>query len=209
MLRLLLAASLAAALPQNFAPTAIAPDVTLPVQLAPQTGSTLEACAPRAPGAGPLTTPDTAGAFVANPAYAQLAVEASTPQGYSEVFENLQGSNIQDGYLQLQVAAEGRWSAGTSLTCHSITLSSYSTAECQQACDDTEDCTAFNIYVERDPSVEPAAACPDPSATASLKCALYSLPISAGTVTNLGQFREEFEVVIAGSNGVYLLLVFV
>lgn len=101
MFRLLLAASLAAALPQNFNPTSTSIDLS-PSLEAPEVGATLEACAPRTPGAGPPTLPDNADAFVANPAYAQLAEAASAPEGYTEVFENLQGSNVQlDDYLQL------------------------------------------------------------------------------------------------------------
>lgn len=46
-----------------------------------------------------MTSPDTDTAFLANPAYAQLADNAVVPQGYSEVFTNLQGSTEGNGYM--------------------------------------------------------------------------------------------------------------
>lgn len=88
MLNLLFAAGLAAALPHGLVDKRQEFD-----------------CSPRAAGAGPSTTPDTADAFEANPAYSQIATAAATPEGYAEVFEDLNGSSLQlNDYLQLQVA---------------------------------------------------------------------------------------------------------
>ena len=81
------------------------------------------------------------------------------------------------------------------------TLTSYDTITCQQKCDAAAGCVAFNIYIERDPSVAPGPGCDNPASTINYKCTLYGLPISAATATNMGQYRDNFEVVITGSNG--------
>ena len=86
----------------------------------------------------------------------------------------------------------------------SYTLKSYNTIQCQQYCDSASGCTAFNVYFERDPSVDPGNGCDDPASTVNIKCVLWGLPITADTATNRGQWRDNFEVVIAGSNGMLL-----
>lgn len=107
MFQLLFAASLAAALPHPLVSVGATIDLDNPVDNAPEAAPTLEACAPRAPGAGPLTIPDTAEAFVANTAFSELADGAATPEGYSQVFQDLQGSTLQlADYLQLYVSGE-------------------------------------------------------------------------------------------------------
>ncbi|CZT19288.1 uncharacterized protein RCC_05134 [Ramularia collo-cygni] len=182
MFRVIFAASVASALPHALLSASI--DINVSPQNGAEAALTLEACAPRAAGTGPSTTPDSADAFIINTAFSVFADTASTPKGYTQVFQDLSGSNIQlDSYLQFHY------------------LTTYSTADCARACDETENCAAFNIYFERDPVVEPAAACPDPASTAAIKCALYNEAVDETSVINLGQFREEFEVVIAGSNG--------
>ena len=81
------------------------------------------------------------------------------------------------------------------------TLTSYDTIKCQQQCDAAAGCVAFNIYIERDPSLAPGPTCDDPVSTINYKCTLYGLPISAATATNMGQGRDLFQVAITGSNG--------
>lgn len=68
-------------------------------------------------------------------------------------------------------------------------------------CNNNKLCSAFNIYVERDPSVDPGPACPNPPSVSNYKCALWGSSISRQTATNTGQYRQDFHVVIAGSNG--------
>ncbi|KAL9115553.1 MAG: hypothetical protein Q9187_007292, partial [Circinaria calcarea] len=53
------------------------------------------------------------------------------------------------------------------------TLSSYDTIKCQQYCDTAPSCYAFNMYMERDPSVDPADDCPNPPSITNFKCTLY------------------------------------
>jgi hypothetical protein len=71
-------------------------------------------------------------------------------------------------------------------------------------------CEAFNIYFERDPTVDPNdASCANPPSLTNIKCTLYGYPISGATATNTGQYRgvvpasggTAFKVSIAGSNG--------
>lgn len=143
-----------------------------------------DACDARPIGQGiPNTYPDDAEDFVNNIQYSNLAVDSYVPQGYELVFQNLNAATQQSGYLGF------------------YTLNGYDTIACRQQCDATATCTAFNTYIERDPVVEPGDGCSNPNSTAVAKCALYGLPISADTATNSGQFQEDFQIVIAGSNG--------
>jgi hypothetical protein len=66
----------------------------------------------------------------------------------------------------------------------------------------------FNIYYERDPSIIPAATCPNPAPVTNTKCALFGYPVSRESAVNVGQSRGPedangvaFQVVIVGSNG--------
>ena len=142
------------------------------------------ACAPQPTGAGPLTTPDTVAAFKANPVYSSAAVQASTPAGYTNAFTNLNASNNAYGYLGY------------------TTLPSYDVASCSAKCDAIQGCQSFNIYYERDPSVDPDNTnCPNPSSTVNIKCVFWGGPVSASNAVNYGQWRAQFQVAIAGSNG--------
>ena len=157
-------------------------------------------CAVQPDGYGPKTTPDTAAAFLANKDYkvsslpAQIlpmqltsnqaiADLAPTPPGYSLSFQNLQGSTSEAGYMGL------------------YTLQSYDTYKCQEYCDSVQYCTAINIYIERDPSENPATGCVNPSSITNFKCTLWGNPVTKDSATNTGQWRDQFQVVITGSNG--------
>jgi hypothetical protein len=151
-----------------------------------------DACAPQPIGYGPQVHPDTPAAFEAYPAFSQDALSAVTPQGYANVFKNLNASVSANSYLTYE------------------TLTSYDVEGCAAFCDETTLCTAFNIYIERDPSVNPTTNgvnvgwgnhCPNPPSITNYKCSLWSSSIDAASATNYGQMRDEFEVVIAGSNG--------
>ena len=129
------------------------------------------------------TTPDTPSAFQNNANYSAVAQGAATPQGYNQAFSNLGGAVQSSSYLGY------------------YTLSSYNTIKCQEYCDAAAGCSAFNIYIERDPSVNPADACPNPPSTANYKCSLFGTPVCSEMATNVGQWRDQFQVVNAGSNG--------
>ncbi|KAI4126052.1 MAG: hypothetical protein LQ347_005122 [Umbilicaria vellea] len=142
-------------------------------------------CAVQPDGYGPKTIPDTVLAFKANTNYSQIALAAATPQGYSLVFSNLDGSCNANTYLGL------------------TTMQSFDTIKCQELCDATDLCAAFNVYMERDPSVNPndTMGCPNPSSIVNYKCTLWGSGVTAESASNKGQWRTQFQVAIAGSNG--------
>lgn len=61
-----------------------------------------------------------------------------------------------------------------------------------------------SIDFERDPSVVPADACSNPASTTVIKCVMWGSYIGPSTAVNDGQWRNDFHVVIAGSNGTSL-----
>lgn len=81
------------------------------------------------------------------------------------------------------------------------TFDTYDPAACQALCDAADLCTAFNIYFERDPTVNPADNCRDPPSVTNIKCTLWGSRLTPETAVNAGQLREDFHVVITGSNG--------
>ncbi|KAI4725582.1 hypothetical protein E4T49_06651 [Aureobasidium sp. EXF-10728] len=159
-------------------------------------------CAPQPDGYGPKVTPDTTDAFLANPVFHSMASAAPTVvasnsgagNAYQQTFLDLNASSSANSYLGL------------------YTLTSYSVADCAAHCDTTALCTSFNIYIERDPSQNPtkndstAATvwgywCPNPSSITNFKCTLWGSNLEAATATNQGGWREDFNVVVTGSNG--------
>jgi hypothetical protein len=119
-----------------------------------------------------------------------MALNARTPSGYANTFKDLNASVSANSYLGLQ------------------TLSSYNVQGCSEWCDNTTLCTGFNIYIERDPSLNPTSGdaskgeyCPNPSSITNFKCTLWGSGVDAEAATNFGQGRESFQVVIVGSNG--------
>ncbi|KAF1821989.1 uncharacterized protein K489DRAFT_370880 [Dissoconium aciculare CBS 342.82] len=144
------------------------------------------ACASQSPGAqAPAYSPDTASAFrAAQASFGAVATSAPVPPGYNKVFDGLYGATkMAYGYLGFS------------------TLPKYDTIECANRCNKVVGCSSINIYFERDPSLEPGAACSNPSSVTRVKCAYYGAPIAPDSAANKGQFRAGFEVVIAGSNG--------
>ncbi|KAL8940557.1 MAG: hypothetical protein Q9216_002744 [Gyalolechia sp. 2 TL-2023] len=141
-------------------------------------------CAVQPAGSGPVPTPDTAEAFLADQDLQATATNAPTPDGYSRVFANKDGSLSASRYMGLH------------------TLKSFDTLGCASLCDQANGCEAFNMYIERDPSVAPNAAdCPDPASTTNYKCTIWGAPVSEVQANNKGQWRASFHVVITGSNG--------
>lgn len=142
-------------------------------------------CAPQPLGSGPVTnSPDTADAFLANPAYSTGANSAQTPTGWSLAYQNLRAASTTGGYLGVEE------------------LTSYNTSYCaSQCCGFWPGCTSFNIYYERNPTVDPGDNCTDPSSTTRIKCSFWSQSLSPSDATNNGQYCANFHVVIAGSNG--------
>ena len=113
----------------------------------------------------------------------QQSTNAPTPAGYVRSFFNKQASSSANSYLGL------------------YTFADYNVSRCAALCDAVDLCTAFNIYFERDPTVNPGENCPDPSSFTNVKCTLWGSRLTPETATNQGQYRRDFHVVIAGSNG--------
>ncbi|OCL06951.1 hypothetical protein AOQ84DRAFT_67379 [Glonium stellatum] len=150
-------------------------------------------CGPEPDGHGPSPGSDTSDTgFLSSSILANYANSAVAPAGYSLAsgFQNLQGSLSEIGYIGL------------------YTFSQYDPSLCSAKCNSVSACLGFNIYFERDPSITPAAACPNPAPFTNVKCTLYGYPVAAGAATNMGQWRgptdangQAFHVVITGSNG--------
>jgi hypothetical protein len=157
-------------------------------------------CSEQPLGAGPIPSPDTPEAFLAMEEISNAANNAPVPAGYVNKFKNLKGSNNAVAYLGY------------------TTLDTYDTQACADSCTEKQGCSSFNIcecylllksfailipstVFERDPSVVPADSCANPASTTVIKCVMWGSPITAETAVNTGQWRNEFHVVIAGSNG--------
>jgi hypothetical protein len=55
---------------------------------------------------------------------------------------------------------------------------------------------------EGDPSLNPdASSCPNPPSTINIKCVFWGGAATAANANNFGQWRDNFQVLIAGSNG--------
>lgn len=157
-------------------------------------------CAPQPDGYGPVPTPDTADAFLSFDELHQDAQnapkEVPSYDGavYEQVFEDLNANVQAQSYLGL------------------YNLESYNVTECAALCDCTDLCTAFNIFAERQPSLAPSKNdstaptvwgywCPNPASMTNFVCMLFGSEIDASMATNTGQWREDFHVVVTGSDG--------
>lgn len=136
-------------------------------------------------GYAPLTVPDTSAAFLANPVLHKIATSAAGATGYAQTFQDLNASVSANSYMGL------------------YTLTSYDVQGCADYCDDTDLCTGFNVFIERDPAWNPEqCSCSLPSSIANYKCTIWGSGVQAAAATNFGQTRDGgFEVVIVGSNG--------
>ncbi|OHE97581.1 hypothetical protein CORC01_07196 [Colletotrichum orchidophilum] len=141
-------------------------------------------CAVQPDGYGTQVQPDTVAAFEAFPEFHKDAQSAITPSGYASTFTDLDASVNANSYLGL------------------YTLKSYDVAQCASYCDNTSLCTGINIYIERDPSINPSGcSCTNPASITNYKCTLWGSGVDKAAATNTGQTRDGFQVVIAGSNG--------
>lgn len=100
-----------------------------------------------------------------------------------ETFSDLNSQVIGNTYLGLE------------------TLRSYDVEKCSQYCDNKPLCTGFNIFIERDPSLNPSANCTQPASITNYKCTLWGSSVDKASATDSGQYRGQFQVVITGSDG--------
>jgi hypothetical protein len=136
---------------------------------------------------GPQSTDDSASAFTAYPAFSQTAVSAAAasavPSGYVNTFSNMVASNNAFGYMGFTL------------------LNDYNQQTCADKCTKINGCQAFNIYYERDPLQNQDSDSCSTSSTTQIKCVFWSGPVTTENAVNNGQWRNKFQVVIAGSNG--------
>jgi len=61
----------------------------------------------------------------------------------------------------------------------------------------------LNIYFERNPCVDPGSGtgCSNPFSNTLIKCVFWGGPVTSANAANTGQWRGDFYVVMAGSNG--------
>lgn len=141
-------------------------------------------CYPQPTGISHRTSPDDAASFRKDTYYANAAQSAQTPIGFNAVFTNTGASPNADQYL------------GYTL------MDTYDVQTCANKCNAITGCKSFNVYFERDPSVDPNdASCDNPASVTNIKCVWWGSTISTQNNVNTGQFRGKFEVAIAGSNG--------
>lgn len=156
----------------------------LPVEpVARRSAAKRDACSPQPSGAGPVPSPDTADAFLASPEISAAAAAATAPDGYYSTFSNLKASNNAYGLLGFR------------------TLDAYDADACAARCNSDDNCSGFNLYFERAPSVDPGTGCEDPPSTTAIKCVWWGGLVNKDNALNDGQWRGQFHVVIAGSNG--------
>lgn len=121
--------------------------------------------------------------FLTDTSLSGLSLNGLAPAGVTQQFSQQYGSLLANNYLGY------------------YQLSSYNVSRCTALCTSYSSCTAFNIYFERDPVVDPGVGCRNPSAGVSVRCALWGSTISAAQATNIGEWRTDFMVVVQGSNG--------
>ncbi|PNS13815.1 hypothetical protein CAC42_1306 [Sphaceloma murrayae] len=127
--------------------------------------------------------PNTPNGFLTDTSLLNQATGVLAPAGFTTNFTGQYGSLFASNYLGY------------------YQISSYSPSACSAICDSISNCKGFNLYFERDPVVNPAAACPNPSAGVTVRCAIWGSSISGAQAKNIGEWRTDFMVVISGSNG--------
>jgi hypothetical protein len=129
---------------------------------------------------------DSAANFRADAIIASVANNANpTPTGYYQNFKNYPGANSAMNYLGYTVVNTGK---------------GYDVDFCAAKCTAKAGCLSFNIYFERDPTLDPGPDCTNPPAFANIKCSFWGTGLDTTTANNVGQWRYKFEVAIAGSN---------
>jgi hypothetical protein len=127
---------------------------------------------------------DTVDNFRNSNVFSNAANGAVTPDKFTQTFVNKQASLEGCGYLGY------------------TPYDTYNVAQAAQDCLNKDGCRGFNIYYERDPSVTPDYTdCKNPASTTVIKAAFFGNTVSPSGATNVGQYRSDFQVIIAGSNG--------
>ncbi|USP81973.1 uncharacterized protein yc1106_09247 [Curvularia clavata] len=127
-------------------------------------------CAPNSESTAPAPLVNTLAGFYEWHGYNLIALNARVPTGYETTLVNGDCAISSSKYMLYSK------------------LETYDVQACADICDVHRGCDAFNIYVQREPSVVPGAGCPNPKAIFTTICALYSEPVSLAQCTNAGQY---------------------
>ncbi|KAI7774550.1 hypothetical protein LA080_008249 [Diaporthe eres] len=132
--------------------------------------------------------PDTAASFSNFPIY---AAAATAP-----------GSLVVPGYLLVASNQPAIAQKVTSFTMNWINLASYDVPGFANQCTNTVGCRSFDVYFQRSPTVAPSTdnSCPNPPSQCHIVCLLYNGTFTTADFINTGEWRGQFQVVIAGSN---------
>ncbi|KAH6668722.1 hypothetical protein B0J14DRAFT_674191 [Halenospora varia] len=114
-------------------------------------------------------TPDTVAAFYAYAPFHQEAQAAKAPSGYASTFVDLTPSISANIYLSL------------------TTLQTYDVSGCSTLCNNKDLFTGFNIFVERDPSLNSSDNCPQSQTTNARSGAPASTPLPLPTTNKTGK----------------------
>ncbi|CAN9281298.1 unnamed protein product [Alternaria sp. RS040] len=146
-------------------------------------------CLSRGNSTAPEPSSSSLSGFAEDAKYDSLALSAPVPTGYAPIMSNANCAFSSTKYMLY------------------VQLESYSSETCAELCNKYEGCDSFNIYIQRDPSVVPGPACPNPAPIFVTKCALYSEPEQLSSCTNFGQHvgpvdadGEAFKIAMRGSN---------
>jgi hypothetical protein len=143
-------------------------------------------CLAQLTGISYRSVPDTPAAFASDAYYSAMAgaTGAAAPSGYVQSFAGLTASDSAESYMGFTL------------------LPSYDVPSCAQKCSAISGCNAFNIYFERDPLQNPDdISCANPASTINIKCVFWGGAVTSDNANNFGQWRNQFQVLIAGSNG--------
>jgi hypothetical protein len=89
-----------------------------------------------------------------------LQYSAPIPEGYSLNFTNLHAPTSTSSYMGY------------------TNLNSHGTNQCAHFCNQQTRCVAFNLYFERDPTLDPSAqSCPNQSSLTNIKCVFWGVPV--------------------------------
>ncbi|RYN29156.1 hypothetical protein AA0112_g7183 [Alternaria arborescens] len=146
-------------------------------------------CLSRGNSTAPEPSSNSLSGFAEDAKYSSLALSAPVPTGYALAMSNADCAFASTKYMLY------------------VQLKSYNSKTCAELCNKYEGCDSFNIYIQRDPSVVPGPACPNPAPIFVTKCALYSEPEQLSSCTNFGQHvgpvdadGEAFKIAMRGSN---------
>jgi hypothetical protein len=127
---------------------------------------------------------DTDQKFLGNTDFSNTATSAGAPNKYVRTFFNQQASLEGCGYM-----------------CYK-SYDSYNVEQAALDCNAKPGCRGFNIFYERDPLVDPDyTSCKNPASSTVIKASFWGNNVAPLVATNVGQYRSDFHVVIAGSNG--------